>query len=233
MAADGAVLGRLLGFQNIAAVQAHPGALALGGEEAALLHGLGKGLKAAAVGGFDGGDLPEGVGDLVEAFLFGGFGKGGIDGFGLLKLVVGRPAQQIADVVGDVHGVAAVDVDGLAGGLLHKVVEQLRVFLLLPGGKGEDLGEGVKLLGAAERGGKGVAVAGLGFPGKGAHQVFQGFTFFDMHIVLLQLDLQIGCGARSVFMQKKKGRAAQAARPFLQCKWRGERKREKREKILT
>ena len=112
-------------------------------------------------------------------------GKAGIDGVELLELVVLGHAEELGHVVGQVHGVAAVNVDGLSGYLLHVVVEDFGVLLLLVGGEEEDGLQDVELLLPAEAGGEGVAVPGLALPGEGAHQILAGLAVHEVHVSLV------------------------------------------------
>ena len=178
MGADGAGLGGLEALLNVAAVQAEPAALGVGDEELAGFHKLREVGEAVAVGLLDFGNLLEGGGHLGEALLPGGLGKAGVDGVELLELVVLGHAEELGHVVGQVHGVAAVDMDGLPGHLLHVVVEDFGVLLLLVGGEGENGLQDVELLLFAQARGKGIAVPGLALPGKGAHEVFERLALF-------------------------------------------------------
>ena len=180
MGADGAGLGGLEALLNVAAVQAEPAALGVGDEELAGFHKLREVGEAVAVGFLDLGNLLEGRGHLGEALLPGGLGEAGVDGVELLKFVMLGHAEELRHVVGQVHGVAAVDVDGLPGRFLHVVVENLGVLLLLVGGEGKNGLQNVELLLLAEAGGEGVAVPGLALSGKGPHQVFQGLALFEV-----------------------------------------------------
>ena len=162
----------------MAAVQAEPAAFRVGDEELAGFHKLREVGKAVAVGFLDFGNLLEGGGHLGEALLPGSLGKAGVNGIELLELVVLGHPEELGHVVGQVHGVAPVDVDGFPGHLLHVVVEDFGVLLLLVGGEGEDGLQDMELLLFAQPGGESVAVPGLALPGEGPHEVFEGLALF-------------------------------------------------------
>ena len=127
--------------------------------------------------------------------------------------------QQLDHVVGQIYRIPAVDRNGLAGKLLHVVVEDLGVFLLLTGRELEDGLQHMQLLLLAECGGEGVAVAGLTLTGKGPHQIpqrFAGFEFYGHHRLLLVMVMETACASQRNLYRKQAPVPAEAC-PIKPC----------------
>ena len=155
-----------------AAVLAAPHALFGGLEHGVFFDGLGKGEEAAFVFHFGNGDIAHHSGDDGEAFGVGDIGIGGVHVGMFFELTVGGSLQVVES--GTDHA------GGEAGGDFHiatfKELEQaLGVFLFLAGDFFESLGHFHIAVLLSLRSEEGVAVAGLGFAGKGLPQVLFGF----------------------------------------------------------
>lgn len=123
----------------------------------------------------------EGLRNLGEALVAGGFGKGGVDRVVLLKFVVLRHPEQFGDGWRDVDGVTAVDGDVLPCAGAEMVVEDFGVLQLLAGGVGENRLHNVQFLVFCLRSGEGVAIARLAFAGKSTQEV-------EPRLALLEID---------------------------------------------
>ena len=175
------LLRRALPGEHVPAVQAHPAARGVGEEQAVLLQQLRQLSEPLGVGLFDLGDGREGGRNLRKALLPGRLGKGGIDRFKLLQLIVLRHAQQLGGVLRRVHGIAAGDVHRPAGERLEMVVKDLGVGQLLRRGEGEHRLDHVQLLSLGLLCRKGVAAAGLTFSRERPHQIFRRPAVFQLH----------------------------------------------------
>ena len=162
---------RFGGVHDAAAVAAAPFGGGFAHKDVAFLDFLGQLQEAALVEGFRHGDGAHDGGDFREAFLFRHLREGGIH-FRVLVVFAGGGAHQIGIAVAD-------DAGGEGGGdfrvaTVQELEQALGMFLFLKGGflkNGADKLVAV-LLGAAGK--EVVAVAGLGFAGKGGEQIDAG-----------------------------------------------------------
>ena len=182
MVAHGTRFRRLRPLQDVPAVQADPPAFRIRDVQFAALQELRIMGESVSVGLFDSRNALKGIGDFGIALLAGAGAERRINRHSLLKLAVAGHAQEVQNVIAQVHGEISVNMDLSSGDGFHMVVENLRVLLLLIGGERENGVEDVEILLAAERGGERVAVSRLTFPRKGQHEIFQGFALRECRI---------------------------------------------------
>lgn len=216
MLADGALLRRTLGGDHIAAVKAHPLAGHIADKKLALLNKVGELAEPVTVDLLDAGDLGEEVGDLGEALLLGGVGKGGVVVLVLLVLVVLGGAKMLGHGGVEVDGVGAVNGDILPGKGLQMVIEGFGVGLLLACGEKKHHLDARKTLLFGKAGGEGVAVLGLTLSGEGPEQVFLGLTLGKVNghgTFLLYMDGKSMPGSWDGYT--KRGGGPLTAAPFI------------------
>jgi len=171
MGAGRAELRRFLAAHETAAVAATPHGFSIALEHGATLDFLAELEEALFVEGFGHGNAAHDIGNFREAFLLGGFGKGGVH-VGVLFVLAAGGGLEILD--GGADDAGREGRRHLDRAPFQKLEEALGVLLLLQRGFGEDVGHEHKafLLGLAGEGV--VAVAGLGFATEGGEDVFLG-----------------------------------------------------------
>ena len=144
------------------------------GEQFVLLEESGVLLEAVRMNFFDTGNGGENVRSPLEPFFPGDGGEGRINVVGFFGFIVAGGGKQVEDVLAQVDGITAVDVNGLAGAGRQEIVENFGMLLFLIGGEAEYVRNDPQMILLGLLGGDCVAVAGLAFTGKGAHQVQAG-----------------------------------------------------------
>ena len=107
--------------------------------------------------------------DFWKPLFFCHIAKGSVYRIVFFVFVVLSVPQQLHHVIGNIHGIAAVDLDTLASEFLHVIIKNLCMLLFLVGGKLKNSLYHMQLLPLAYRGGKGIAVACLALPRKRTH----------------------------------------------------------------
>ena len=167
MVAHGALVGGLGADDDVAAVRALPDGVAVAREDKTVLDVLQEFAIAGLMLAFDGSDLTELLGNLVESF---GFSLGSHAVVHISPFVV-LALSSVLQVGLSVSHLAAVEV----------LVPDLGMFFLIGRRFFEDLGDLNVAVLFGFGGKEGVLVAGHGFAGKCFEEVFLRFGSFEVH----------------------------------------------------